>query len=87
MSRLLVGIAIFLLTLSTAAAQDITPPDGNQYALVEVAEGFERPLFITGANDGSGRLFIMEQGGTIFVSIDGVIQDTPFLDARALVST
>lgn len=88
MSRFLVGIAIVLLilTLSAAAAQEPTPPNGALYELVEVADGFERPLFVTGAGDGTGRLFIMEQGGNIYVSVEGVTQNAPFLDARALVS-
>lgn len=61
-------------------------PDGSQYTLVEVASGFERPIFVTGAGDGSGRLFIVEQGGVIYVMANGQLQNEPFLDVSALVS-
>lgn len=41
--------------------------------------GLETPLGLKHAVDGSGRLFVVEQGGTIRV-IDGVLLDTPFVD-------
>ncbi|HEX5589510.1 MAG TPA: PQQ-dependent sugar dehydrogenase [Candidatus Limnocylindrales bacterium] len=53
--------------------------------LVEVASGFDRPLFLTHAGDGSGRLFVVEQGGRIWVLRDGKRSDRPYLDARPLL--
>src|SRR5215210_912305 len=44
------------------------PPAGTRadvVHLVEVANGFDRPLFVTGAGTGSDRLFVVEQGGRI----------------------
>jgi glucose/arabinose dehydrogenase len=61
-------------------------PDASKYQLVEVVSGFNRPVFVTGAGDGSGRLFIMEQDGKIFVMVNGALQETPFLDVSKLVS-
>ncbi len=45
-----------------------------------VAEGLERPVFVTHAGDGTGRLFIVEQPGRIRVVQDGRLLETPFLD-------
>jgi glucose/arabinose dehydrogenase len=45
-----------------------------------LAEGLDRPVFVTGAGDGSGRLFVAEQPGRIRVVVDGALSPTPFLD-------
>ena len=47
-----------------------TAPSTDSFTLEVVAEGLRRPLYVTHANDDSGRLFIMEQGGKIFVQGD-----------------
>ncbi len=44
------------------------------------------PVDITHAGDGSGRLFVAQQGGRIRVIKDGVLQATPFLDLGALTA-
>jgi glucose/arabinose dehydrogenase len=55
-------------------------------ALEPVMTGLTRPVGITSAGDGSGRLFIVLQGGQILV-YDGVqLLPTPFLDISSLVS-
>lgn len=56
------------------------------YQLVPVASGFSRPLYVTHAGDGSGRLFVVEQGGAIRVIKDGVVLAQPFLDVSGLIS-
>ncbi len=66
--------------LDSAAMQPAT------YRLVEVASGFSRPLFVTSADDGSGRLFVVEQSGAIRIIDDGTVLDTPFLDVSGLIS-
>jgi glucose/arabinose dehydrogenase len=43
-------------------------------------DGLSAPLGIANAGDGSGRLFVAEQGGRIRVVRDGRILATPFLD-------
>ncbi|NNJ10363.1 glucose dehydrogenase [Chloroflexales bacterium ZM16-3] len=53
--------------------------------LEEVLGGFNRPTFITGAGDGSGRLFVAEQVGRVWVVRDGARADLPFLDISDLV--
>ena len=47
---------------------------------------FASPVFITNAHDGTGRLFVVEQGGRIRI-IDGTtIISTPFLDIHTKIS-
>src|SRR5687767_425924 len=62
----------------------ITPAaDPNSISLELIAEGFVSPIVLTHANDGSGRLFVADQIGSIYViTPDGNVLDTPFLDLR-----
>jgi glucose/arabinose dehydrogenase len=53
------------------------------FSLEPVLEGFARPTHVTHAGDGSGRLFVTEQAGQIWIVRDGA--RTPFLDLTALV--
>jgi len=53
--------------------------------LQTVAEGFEAPLGVTHAGDGSGRLFVVEQTGAIHILSDGKVLGEPFLDVRESV--
>ncbi len=48
--------------------------------LERLVGGLDAPLFLTGAGDGSGRLFVVEQGGRIRIVRDGRRLDAPFLD-------
>jgi glucose/arabinose dehydrogenase len=45
-----------------------------------------KPTLLVSARDGTGRLFILEQLGTIRILKDGVLLPTPFLDLRGLVN-
>jgi glucose/arabinose dehydrogenase len=47
----------------------------------------ERPVHITHAGDGSGRLFVIEKRGRIVVLRDGAVLSTPFLDISPLVNS
>ncbi len=55
-------------------------PDPSGYSWQEVVSGLDRPEGLINAGDGSGRLFIVEQGGLILILKDGAILQTPFLD-------
>src|SRR5918992_2913152 len=59
-------------------------PGRVRLRLETVAQGFESPLVVTNAVDGSGRLFVAEQGGRIFVLGTGDARGEPFLDLSAL---
>ena len=51
-----------------------------------VANGIDRPVFVTHAGDGSGRLFVIEQEGAIrVIDADGNLLATPFMDIDGTV--
>ncbi|MDX2438057.1 MAG: PQQ-dependent sugar dehydrogenase, partial [Acidobacteriota bacterium] len=78
-----VAVSTGLIIPSTAAASD--PP--ADLALITYKSGFTRPIAVRHAGDGSGRLFVVEQGGTIRVVENGAIVDPPFLDLSTVVDT
>lgn len=52
----------------------------------QIAAGFEKPVHVAHAGDGSGRLFVVEQSGRIrIVGADGAARPAPFLDITARV--
>jgi glucose/arabinose dehydrogenase len=51
-----------------------------------VVSGFDHPVYVTGAGDGSGRLFVVEQAGKIRVVRGGAVQPTPYLDLSGLTA-
>jgi len=57
-----------------------TPADQVVPALQKIAEGLTRPVYLTHAGDGSGRLYIVEQPGRVRVLQDGQLLATPFLN-------
>ncbi len=63
------------------------PPPTLQVELVLVASGFTSPLDIQQAGDGSGRLFVVEQGGTIKIIQSGNVLGTPYLDISSSVAS
>ena len=66
--------------VATAAAFTLT--------LTPFKNGFANPVFLTSAHDGTGRLFVVEKGGTIKVILpDGTVLPTPLLDLSGRVST
>ena len=66
----------------TLAAQ-LPSPEAYQWR--EVARGLTKPVGLTHADDGSGRLFVIEQPGIIRILQNNVILPTPFLNIRARV--
>ena len=52
-----------------------------------VADSLDSPVDVTSARDGSGRLFVVEQGGTIRIVADGRVVETPFLDISDQVTS
>ena len=49
--------------------------------------GFTNPLYLMNAGDGSGRVFVVEQQGTVRVIRDGTVARAPYLDLSSLVSS
>jgi glucose/arabinose dehydrogenase len=76
------AVAAMLATVlaPTGAAADVA------ISLAPVVSGLASPTQITNANDGTDRLFVVEQRGTIRVIQGGVIQPGYFLDIRSKVA-
>lgn len=62
-------------------------PDQVRLRLEPVYDGFQLPVFLTHAGDGSGRSFVVEKTGKIWVIDGGAVQATPFLDLSAKITT
>ena len=56
------------------------PSNGSSQSLELVTDGFTQPLFVTHAGDGSARLFVVEQPGTVRVLRDGAVTEGTYLD-------
>jgi glucose/arabinose dehydrogenase len=72
-----------LLTLSISGLGLAAPA----ITLQEIASGFQTPVELVNSGDGSGRLFVVEQGGTIKVLSGGVVAATPFLDISTVITS
>ncbi|MDH3597150.1 MAG: PQQ-dependent sugar dehydrogenase [Rhodospirillales bacterium] len=75
---LLLLVAVVLGAPRAAPAQSLT--------LEPIATGLARPVDIAHAGDGSGRLFIVLQGGRIVIHDGAGVLAPPFLDVTSLVS-
>lgn len=90
MIAVLVGIAMPVMLLVScggggqSAAPPVSPP--TSVTLTQIATGFSSPVAIANAGDGSGRLFVVEQGGIIKVMRNGVVAVQPLLDISGLVT-
>ena len=62
-------------------------PITNNFVLTQIASGLQSPIDVVNAGDGSGRLFIVEQGGRIKIYNPGTgtVLGTPFLDINTVV--
>lgn len=76
-NALILALGICLLSLSCLGADSPAnaPP---KIALQSVVSGFTTPLGLQVPNDGTGRLFVLEQGGNIRIIQNGVLLATPF---------
>jgi len=57
--------------------------NGMQLGLAEQFTGLDRPVFLTHAGDGSGRIFIVQQRGQIRVVQNGQLLPVPLLNIAA----
>jgi glucose/arabinose dehydrogenase len=100
-ARISAGILVALMLSAGAACTTAepdagapgpgNPPDGTvplpeAVELELVIDGFEQPLYVTGAGDGSGRLFVLEKTGRVSV-VRGMERGEVFLDLSGAVST
>ncbi|MCB0155313.1 MAG: PQQ-dependent sugar dehydrogenase [Anaerolineae bacterium] len=75
---LVAGTLLWLVALAPEAAAQ--GPIWPTISLQAVETGFTSPIHITHAGDGSGRIFVVEQDGTIRLIQNGAVIGTPFLD-------
>ncbi len=83
--------------VSTSASASPTTPTGSAAAAfdpkavkvtVSVAvTGLSNPVDVANAGDGSGRLFVVEQGGKIRIVRDGALVERPFLDIGGRITS
>ena len=71
---------------STPTQPPISFPNSSNYEWKLIASGLNRPVDIQSANDGSGRLFIIEKSGYIRVYENGKLLASPFLDITGRVN-
>lgn len=66
-----------------SSAPSVTP--ASSISLTPFTSGLTQPVAITHAGDGSGRLFIVEQGGAVKIVRKGTVAPQPFLNITAVV--
>jgi glucose/arabinose dehydrogenase len=62
-------------------------PAGLTVSFETVVDGLKSPLAVTAAGDGSGRLFVVQQGGQIRMVRSGSLVARPFLDISARITS
>ena len=85
------GLAILALAVvaswSSPPARASSDDAGPPIDLILVADGFDRPVFLSSAPGDPGRLYVVEQPGLIRVVEDGSRAERPFLDLRDAVTS
>ncbi len=79
------------VTTPPPAESTSTPGTSSSLGEIElrlepVASGFEQPVLVTNAGDGSGRLFVVEQGGRVRVVHGTRVAPRAFLDVSRSIS-
>lgn len=82
-----IGGPTALPTLAGRSGGSGFDPTRVRVSLAPYATGLAAPLAIVNAGDGSGRLFVAEQGGRIRVIRGGTLLPTPFLDLSDRITT
>lgn len=83
---------VFPASCNSSSSKSTSPTIGGGTSgapairLESIATGLSEPIGLFHAGDGSGRLFIIEQAGTIRTLQNGTVGQTPFLDIRDRVS-
>jgi glucose/arabinose dehydrogenase len=70
----------------SAATTVLASPTDARIRLRLLASGLSKPVFATGARDGTGRIFIVEQTGKIKIMKNGVVRSRAFLNLSHEVS-
>ena len=77
----------FLAVSCGSVSSNNNPMPGTTASITTqvVASGFTVPLGLEHPDDGSGRMFVVEQGGTIQIIQNGAVLPQPFLDITSKV--
>jgi glucose/arabinose dehydrogenase len=81
---------VLLICMLLGCAVSCDDDDGDvanvdSISLELLSEGYNSPLFLTESPDNSGRLFLLDQSGQIYIIKDGARLDEPFLDIQSEV--
>jgi glucose/arabinose dehydrogenase len=77
-STIMVTVTVPTETPTPVSVSELPDPSGYSWQMV--VSGLDKPEGLVNAGDGSGRLFIIEQGGLVRILKDGNLLPTPFLD-------
>lgn len=80
----------FLVGCGSDSEDGNSPPPRTQaptVTLATVASGLSQPLDLEQPTDGSGRLFVVEQGGRIRIIENGSVLTSPFLDISGKIES
>jgi len=81
-------LVLAVILVGVAAGFAVASADRvDTLGITQVATGFTRPVFVTAPRSEPGRLYVVEQPGTIRVLIRGKRRAEPFLDLRPLVDS
>jgi glucose/arabinose dehydrogenase len=89
---LAVGLGLLLVLTACGGGSATTttapppPPPPNSITLAPVVSGLSSPVDLQATDDGTGRLFVVEQAGTLRIVQGGTLLTTPFLDIRTRVT-
>jgi glucose/arabinose dehydrogenase len=79
--------ALLCLIGCGGTSQTSAPPSPVTVTLTPVVSGLNAPLGLQDVNDGTGRLFVLQQAGTIRIIQNGALVATPFLDITPRVTS
>jgi len=84
-ATMLAAVPVIAQQIPTSPAEVARPggtiPGVPKLALAKVADGFRDPVGVSVANDGSGRIFVVERVGRVrIVDKGGKVLEEPFLD-------
>ena len=80
------GVIILALQLVLPSFWPVHAQSQISISVDPFVTGLTQPVYLTNAGDGSDRLFIVEQPGTIRIVRNGAVLTTPFLDIRSRVT-
>ena len=87
LQRLALPISILGLLLAPLTANAAVVPSRIHLGLTPFVRGLSSPLLVTHAGDGSGRLFVVEQTGSVrIIDRTGTLVPASFIDLSRSVS-